>query len=304
MGVYQIGEVIKRIREGLGITQEELSDGICAVETLSRIECGKRTPSRANVKALMERLGRSGEMYLPTLHSLDMNMHTLSIQVSKLIASHRYEEAEQFLGELEKEVSMEDNVNLQFIIWGHTIIDVQLERISVPEALSGLEKALKYTIPSYRNSYLPHTIFTHQEVTVLCGMAILMKMDERAEEAIGLLEQLVKYFDTIQVSTDERSGAGALVLFNLGKMLGQIGESRKSLQIDERVRGICLSSGKAGSLSSVLYNIGYEKEVLDEDREECIELMREAYYVAELMKDERQRLHIKKHAVERYGDIF
>nr|WP_297873834.1 helix-turn-helix transcriptional regulator [uncultured Blautia sp.] len=65
MGLYYIGEVIKRTRESLGMTQEELSEGICTTETLSRIETGKRTPNRANFKALMERMGRCGEKYFP-----------------------------------------------------------------------------------------------------------------------------------------------------------------------------------------------------------------------------------------------
>ena len=34
MGIYLAGEVIRRNRESMGITQEELCDGICSVETL------------------------------------------------------------------------------------------------------------------------------------------------------------------------------------------------------------------------------------------------------------------------------
>ena len=34
MGIYAVGEVIRRNRENIGMTQEELCDGICSVETL------------------------------------------------------------------------------------------------------------------------------------------------------------------------------------------------------------------------------------------------------------------------------
>lgn len=60
MGIYAVGEVIRRTRESLGMTQEELCDGICDVVTLSRIENGRNTPSRANFEALMERMGKMG----------------------------------------------------------------------------------------------------------------------------------------------------------------------------------------------------------------------------------------------------
>ena len=304
MGVYQIGEVIKRIREGLGITQEELSDGICAVETLSRIECGKRTPSRANVKALMERLGRSGEMYLPFLHSTDMDVYMMENQISKLLSSHRSEEAEALLLELEKKIDTNDNVNMQYVVWIHAVIGLEKGTLSAEEILSRFETAIRYTIPAYQEGYLPHTIFTRHELTILCDIAILMKMNGKVEEAIGMLQQMKYYFDSTRIGVEERNVTEVLVLFNLGKMLGQEGKRESSLELDERTRDMCLAGGKGGFLPSILYNIGFEKEALGHDRAECIEIMREAYYISELMKNERQRVHIKKHADERYGDIF
>ena len=40
MAVYNIGEFIKERRERLGVTQDELCEGICAPATMSRIESG------------------------------------------------------------------------------------------------------------------------------------------------------------------------------------------------------------------------------------------------------------------------
>lgn len=42
MANYRAGDVIRMTRNAVGITQEDLSDGICSVETLSRIENGDR----------------------------------------------------------------------------------------------------------------------------------------------------------------------------------------------------------------------------------------------------------------------
>jgi transcriptional regulator with XRE-family HTH domain len=38
MANYRVGDVIRLTRKAAGITQEQLSDGICSVETLFRIE--------------------------------------------------------------------------------------------------------------------------------------------------------------------------------------------------------------------------------------------------------------------------
>lgn len=40
-----IGSIIRKRRQELGLTQEQLCRGICETVTLSRIENGKQTPS-------------------------------------------------------------------------------------------------------------------------------------------------------------------------------------------------------------------------------------------------------------------
>lgn len=52
-----LGEVIRRRRIELGLTQEALCEGICEPTTISRFENGRQTPSRNHVKALLFRLG-------------------------------------------------------------------------------------------------------------------------------------------------------------------------------------------------------------------------------------------------------
>lgn len=46
-----IGSIIRKRRQELGLTQEQLCRGICETVTLSRIENGKQTPSRSKLNA-------------------------------------------------------------------------------------------------------------------------------------------------------------------------------------------------------------------------------------------------------------
>ena len=59
-----LGEYIKQRRLDLGLTQEQLCDGICEPVTLSRLENGKQTPSRNRINALLQRLGRLSQSCL------------------------------------------------------------------------------------------------------------------------------------------------------------------------------------------------------------------------------------------------
>ena len=53
----RIGSFISERRKNLGLTQEQVCDGICDPVSLSRIENNKQTPGRAILDALMQRLG-------------------------------------------------------------------------------------------------------------------------------------------------------------------------------------------------------------------------------------------------------
>ena len=55
MVYYNANEVIKLTRKAMGLTQEELSEGICEVVTLSRIENGHTSVKRSTYKKLMEK---------------------------------------------------------------------------------------------------------------------------------------------------------------------------------------------------------------------------------------------------------
>lgn len=67
-----IGSIIRKRRQELGLTQEQLCRGICETVTLSRIENGKQTPSRSKLNALLQRLGMPGERYYALLSEQEM----------------------------------------------------------------------------------------------------------------------------------------------------------------------------------------------------------------------------------------
>ena len=53
-------ELIRRTRNAAKLTQEGLSEDICAQETLARIENGNQKPRSGNLRQMMEKMGRSG----------------------------------------------------------------------------------------------------------------------------------------------------------------------------------------------------------------------------------------------------
>lgn len=133
MGVYLIGEVIKRTREALGLTQEELCDGICSVDALSKIENGKRSPNRGNFEALMERMGKDGKKYFPYIRSGDMEVHRMRKEIEVLLSNNQYEKAEELLEVMESRIDTEDMVNKQVVLRLRAILEYWFKRIGEKE---------------------------------------------------------------------------------------------------------------------------------------------------------------------------
>ena len=87
MEIYNIGEVIQKRRKSLGITQEQLSEGICSVQTLSRVENGKHQISWEKFKRLMEKLGMPSEKYSLVIKVDDMESIEYEKEIFQLIRS-------------------------------------------------------------------------------------------------------------------------------------------------------------------------------------------------------------------------
>lgn len=76
-----LGEYVKQRRLDLGLTQEQLCDGICEPMTLSRLENGKQTPSRNRINALLQRLGLPDDRYFALLSKNELEMEALQKEI-------------------------------------------------------------------------------------------------------------------------------------------------------------------------------------------------------------------------------
>lgn len=295
MGIYPISEVIRRTREGKNITRKQLCDGICDDRTLRRIEMGEQMPSRTNAVALMERLGKDSEPYSFFVHCSDVEVYLEWEVLENLITNTAYEEAEQYLSEFEGKLDLEDKVNQQFIKRLHALIDYRLGRIDLETKRSQLIEALRCTISTYQEGCIPKGIFSRYEVRLFCNIAITYAEEEKYEEALTLLQQMERYFKEIKVNQEERGISEGLVLSNLAQILGRMGRTQEALQVGERARVLCEKMNNIGMLPNIIYNIGYEKELLGENEKACKKLFWQAYYIAKLCGNNRIMEHIKKH---------
>lgn len=94
--IYNIGEYIKNRRKVLGITQDELADGICSVMTLSRIERGDQFPHDYTLIQILQRLGLSGSEMFLLVNSEQFIISQLRFDIRQAYIQENYDEAKRF----------------------------------------------------------------------------------------------------------------------------------------------------------------------------------------------------------------
>lgn len=148
-GVKCIGDIIKRRRNMIGMSAEELCIDICTVETLERIEKLKRTPQPKRMKRLFERLGLVGEYQKTFISVTDSEIKRCSEDVTRYSNSGEYDKALAELNHLYTILVDRTPEDEQFLLMTETMIRYRRGEISNADCIYRLNKSLKYTLSEF-----------------------------------------------------------------------------------------------------------------------------------------------------------
>jgi len=306
MGMYRLGDIMRMTRKSLSITQEQLSEGICSVETLSRIETGKQNPSKDTYELLMERMGRIHERAYSMLSVSDIKV----LEKMKLFEDHiklyDYEQAEIVLYDL-KEIIGDSILDKQFLIRAVNLVNYRLHRISVDAFLNGLEDAIRLTIPEYGKISLANWPLSMNEAGLLINISSAYgekgdynKANEILEEAYSALKQ--SYMDDLQ-----RAILITIVINNLSKNLGLIGNHTRAIELAKEGVSISKTYRIGNVLSNMLYNIAWNLEQLikkgllpPENKQKSFNYLKQAYYIASAMQQPFIEQFLESHLKTNY----
>lgn len=117
-----LGEYVKQRRLDLGLTQEQLCDGICEPMTLSRLENGKQTPSRNRINALLQRLGLPDDRYFALLSKNELEMEALKKEIVACNVTEKVPEGFEKLAQFEKLADPDDQISQQFALCSRVLL--------------------------------------------------------------------------------------------------------------------------------------------------------------------------------------
>lgn len=307
MSIYSTGEFIRFSRKSLNLSQEELCEGICSVQTLSRIENGRQRPGKEVYKQLMERIGRNTSRAYATVFGEDVHVLEYARAYENAAKKFDYEKADEVLKKLELLVN-DSSISMQYMMEARAIMDRRLKRITIQEERAQLIEALKVTIKNPEEKDFSKYPLLDNEVSIICNIANTYSAEGEKEVGIAILESLYKGIRSGYRAQDKKRTLELLILVNLSKMYGELGEHRKAIELTKRGIAISRADKCSGALPQIIGEMEWNMEQLldkgeevDFTREECEKILRQAYNMAAALNQMHNAELIKKHYTEYFG---
>ena len=291
MSNYNVGQIIKLTREAMGLSQEELAEGVCSVQTLSRIENGKVKVKKKTYQQLMEKLGRDGTKNYSVLSTENFELLDIMAEVDDLIFRHEYEEAEKKNNILKEKLDLDNFLNYQYIERYEINIADRLGRISSLETLARLEDLISQTIPDYHQLLDKTFPFMYKEVLVLMNIGTAYGDLKENEKAIQIFYMLIRSLNTGYMRPSDSNRITIMLIANIARIYGGMGERDKAIRMCRNA----IDKAKKNRLYNILpkcygeiaWNMmkQIEKgERIETDRELCRQYLRQGYAAAVLSK--------------------
>lgn len=291
-------EMLRDIRKNQGISQGEVQS--CTQGSLSRIENGKQAPSKRHVMEIAEELGVNKSYYISRVQSEDYDLYELCHWRNQAGFNYEWDKAGAMIDMLESSLDMSNPLNKQYIE-ACKIGDKGVRGVIEPEqALSGLKKALGYTMPDYKESKI--RVPSREEFVILSLMVSFLRKLGKIKEGLQLRESMLQAFSESRVEEEYHTNSILLLYMNYGELLETIGQLELAEEMD--IHGIQLNiwCGQGEMLGKILANLAY---VYDKSKTTDKNSMKEvclwhSYQLCLLMK----RVKVAKVVEECYQLLF
>lgn len=189
-----VGQYLSTERKKVNYTQEKISDGICSVESYSRIENGRK-PTRNNYKALTEKIGTENRYYIELVNTGNIDALLLRREISYELFMEKNERLPELLEELktvlgEKEVAK----NRQYLEFVQVSIEENTGRKTWNQCCDMFRNILSYTMNEKEIGKKRH-VYTMLEINLIDHISVCMAKDGKSEEAMHLIKVFLDDMD-------------------------------------------------------------------------------------------------------------
>lgn len=307
MNEFKLGTYIKKRREELKMSQEDLCEGLCAVSSLSRIENNQQDPSRNLTKNLLERLGLPKDRFLALWDQKSISVGALVREIGDdIIRLDRTPENDrpsiresicEKLAELENTVDPDNRSARQFLLAQQALLGGPGGPYTPNEKLTMQLEAIQMTCPNFDPEDFRRGHYTLDETRLINQIALTYSQLGERKKAADMYDQLLKYIEKNNKELAGYAGQFCLVAHNYAITLGKEKRYADSIEIAERGRHLCISRGEYQFLPGFLAIQAACYYFLDEI-ERSKELYLHAYYTYSSYEDAVNREIMRKEMKE------
>ncbi len=286
-----VDEVIGLGRRERGYSQEYLSEDICAPETVSRIESGRRAPSRKNYAAMARKLGLRDGYFYSCIETDDYHILEKTWEITKYIMNGEWKKTEEMLHALQKEIDLTSPYNQQYIQSTQCIIDAELGRLSVKEQYEKFLKILGLTMKApavelepedWSKDFWIHA-FSKEEMSILIQLSDVLLEQGKIHQAIWLLEGIMNFYRSSKVAIEFHYRTILMVVQRLSILKEMLNQYEEALLYSEEGIRLSFVGGNLFPLSGFINNKADAMEHLGL-KEASLQYYKLAFYYAELMQ--------------------
>ena len=300
-----LGEIIRKRRLELHMTQEQLCEGICEQATISRFENGAQTPSRNRIKAILQRLGLPDERFYGLVSRNEEHIKNLQDEIH--MDGVRFERANDEerarirvrvmdkLAELERIIEPDDELTRQFILREKAHVDTSL---SLEDRLKLQMDAMRLTVPRFDLDEIDRFRYSHEELTLISKIGVSYSRMGQKDRAAEINAKLLRYIDDHFKSMRDYGGSFCMVSCSLSIELCGSNRYDEAAVVAERGWRVCIEYGHYQYLPSLIAVLAECQYKLG-NTEKSAELYLQAYYLYKAINDDHNREIIRKEMKER-----
>lgn len=255
-----VGQYLSTERKKVNFTQEKISDGICSVESYSRIENGRK-PTRNNYKALTEKIGTENRYYIELVNTGNIDALLLRREISRILFSEKsmdkvWESLEKLMEILGEDECAQNKQYLKFI---EICIEKEYSHMSEEICCEEYRKVLAYSMNENLIGEKKH-IYTKVEINLINHISVCLAKSGKKEQAMRLIRAFLE--DTDQMKEDKYHET-KLAKLNYGRWLSDSGEYSKADSIFMDGAKQIMERDRAELLDQYIGEIAYNKYLMN-----------------------------------------
>ena len=275
MTLFQVDILIKQLRKNNNLSQEQLCEGICTKDTLSRIERGLRRPDWYIFERLMQRLGEDPQKYFTDIATKkDKQILEVKDQLKYVLRSKNNDEAATLISELENKEDFKEGLNLQFLLKAKS--SLAFNKKDYRGMYDYAVDAIRITKPYFNEEEIDSYILFYDEIIIINQIATAHSFISSLAKSTDILLKLKVSMDNGYIDDDEKIKTYITILYNITKNLGLLKRYDESLEICDIGINLCIKYQNSFLHPMILFNKAYCLLHL-EKKEEGINILEKVY---------------------------